>query len=194
MVMYKPRRYLDDMAKLARGEAWAHWTYDEQQWHTANAIEAARHRRGYASAYMMIGLGAVIAVIGLLWDDPDAATFVGVGALCMVLGLAGRLATAWLSGSALLLARRERTGELWLGAMGVLRRPGRYSALAPTGPLTDVTLVVGPPTRVLFTSTARSGHGATQQHHMADLLVPDGREDEARALVERFNAEVVVTR
>ncbi|GAB3848821.1 hypothetical protein GCM10027610_070990 [Dactylosporangium cerinum] len=188
-VMYQPRRYLDDMARLTRGECWAHWTYDEQQWRTADTIEAARRRRGNLSAHLMIGLGAVIAVIGLVWDDPAAATFGWIGGFCVVVGLAV-VAVAPLGGSGL-PARRERTGELRISAIGVLRRPGRYAAFAPTGPLTAVTLVAGPPMRVVFTTTTSGSDGATQQHQLADLLVPVGREEEARALVQRFNAEVV---
>jgi hypothetical protein len=124
-----------------------------------------------------------------VWDDPAAATFGWTGGFCVVVGLAV-VAAASLGGSGL-PARRERTGELWISAIGVLRRPGRYAAFAPTGPLTAVTLVAGPPMRVVFTTTISGSDIATQQHQLADLLVPVGRVEEARALVQRFNAEVV---
>jgi hypothetical protein len=45
--------------------------------------------------------------------------------------------------------------------------------------------------RVVFTTTISGSDIATQQHQLADLLVPVGRVEEARALVQRFNAEVV---
>jgi hypothetical protein len=44
--------------------------------------------------------------------------------------------------------------------------------------------------RVVFTTTV-TNDGLAQEHQLADLLVPSGREGEARALVQRFNAEVV---
>ena len=54
--------------------------------------------------------------------------------------------------------------------------------------LTAVRPVAGPPMRVVFTTTASGSDGANQQQQLADRLVPGGRE--ARALVQRFNAEV----
>ncbi|MGI5181989.1 hypothetical protein ACQEVZ_37420 [Dactylosporangium sp. CA-152071] len=71
------------------------------------------------------------------------------------------------------------------------RRIAGCTAFAPTGPLTEVTLVAGRPMRVVFTTTVSSGDGVMQEHQLADLLVPSGREEEARALVQRLNAEVV---
>ncbi|MET7393931.1 hypothetical protein ABZS66_10600 [Dactylosporangium sp. NPDC005572] len=185
----RPQRYIQDMDRLAAGEHWVHWAYDEAQWKAANTVESARVRRGFGAAQYGLVLGAVVLLIGLLVGGEDGSTFVFVGGV-LIVTTCGAMVLMWLSGSAT-FARDARTGQVSISGLGVLRRPGGYSAFAAIGPLKSVGFVAGPSPRVVFTVVQNGRYGAVSDYQTADLLVPAGREDEARALVERFNTEVL---
>ncbi|GGM82211.1 hypothetical protein ACFFX1_41165 [Dactylosporangium sucinum] len=184
-----PKRYIDDMDRLAAGESWAQWSYDEAEWKAANKVEAARLRRSLSAARIALGIAAVLLIIGLLLGFEDGQTFIFVGGI-MIVGVGAMMLIVWLSGAGT-FARDGRTGQMSISELGVLRRPGGYSAFAPTGPLKSVEFVAGRPARVVFTTIQSGRYGARTDYQAADILVPKGREDEARALVARFNSEVL---
>ncbi|WP_433200182.1 hypothetical protein ACQP00_28305 [Dactylosporangium sp. CS-047395] len=183
-LVMNPGRYLRDYARLADGRAWAIWPYSREEWAAAKQVEAARLRRSLIGLYVTIGLAVLLALIGLAAGDIALA---GVGGVLFVLA-AVMLVIAYLSSVSLRLADDD-SGEVRIGAHGVLRKPGRYTALAAGGTLHAVE-VTGAPARLVFTSAVRGRYGV-QHHKTVDLLVPPGRQDEARALAERFDAEVI---
>ncbi|WP_433040589.1 hypothetical protein [Dactylosporangium sp. CS-033363] len=183
MVM-NPGRYLRDVARLEAGRAWATWPYSREQWAAARQVEAARLRRSLIGLYVAIGLAVLLALVGLAAGDTVLA---GAGGVVFVLAVV-MLVLARLGNLSLRLADDE-SGEVRIGAHGVLRRPGGYTAFAAGGTLHAVE-VTGAPLRLVFTSAVRGRYGV-QHHKTVDLLVPPMREDEARALAERFDAEVI---
>ncbi|WP_432986812.1 hypothetical protein [Dactylosporangium sp. CA-233914] len=186
----RPQRYLQEMAELEAGGGWVRWSYDEPQWASAVAAERARQWRLNRPAFIALGVVVGVAVAAALVTEVSALLAV-LGALVLT-GAAGGL-VLWLGGGGP-AARRARAGEVLVGRLGVLRRPGAYAAFAPTGTLTGVELVAASPMRVVFTATRRTKWGNPIREQTADLVVPAGREDEARALVERFHREAVSRR
>ncbi|WP_238014717.1 hypothetical protein KZZ52_07845 [Dactylosporangium sp. AC04546] len=146
-------------------------------------------RRGFGAAKYGLVLGVVVLLIGLLVGGEDGSSIAFVGGL-LILTTCGAMVLMWLSGSAT-FARDARTGQVSISELGVLRRPGGYSAFAGVGPLKSVRFVADPSPRVVFTVVLTGRYGAVSDYQTADLLVPAGREDEAKALVAQFNSEVL---
>ncbi|WP_433087386.1 hypothetical protein ACQP1P_15725 [Dactylosporangium sp. CA-052675] len=187
-----PQRYVEEMAELEAGHCWVRWSYDEAQWASAVAAERARQQRLNRPTFVALAAAGGVAVVVALVTE--VSTLFAVLALLVLVGAATWL-VLWL-GAGGPAARRGRTGEVLVGRLGVLRRPGTYAAFAPTGALTSVELVGTAPMRIVFTATrlAPSPWAHWIREQMADLVVPAGRVDEARALVERFHREVLSRR
>ncbi|WP_433604143.1 hypothetical protein ACQP2P_23845 [Dactylosporangium sp. CA-139114] len=188
-----PQRYVEEMAELEAGRGWVRWSYDEAQWASVVAAERARQQRLNQPTFVALGVagGAAVVVALVTWA---VSTLFAVLALLVLVGAATWL-VLWLGGGGP-AARRARAGEVLIGRLGVLRRPGTYAAFAPTGALTGVELVGTAPMRIVFTATrlAPSPWAHWIREQMADVVVPAGRVDEARALVERFHREVLSRR
>lgn len=187
-----PQRYVEELAELEAGRGWVRWSYDEAQWASAVAAERARRQRLNRPAFVALGVACCVAVVVSLVTE--VSTPFAVPALMVLVGAATWL-VLWL-GAGGPAARRARAGEVLVGRLGVLRRPGTYAAFAPTGALTRVELVGTAPMRIVFTATrlAQPPWAYWIREQMADLVVPAGRADEARALVERFHREVLSRR
>ncbi|GAA3447160.1 hypothetical protein [Planomonospora venezuelensis] len=108
--------------------------------------------------------------------------FVAVTAFLYVIAAAG---TALLKRGTL-LARLRPQGEVHISPVGVYRRPGAYAALLNLREVDFVDRTGGTPALLRFTGTWRG-----QPWQIADIAVPCGREEEARALARRFRLEVI---
>ncbi|MGI5184692.1 hypothetical protein ACQEVZ_51395 [Dactylosporangium sp. CA-152071] len=189
-----PQRYVEELAELEAGRGWARWSYDEAQWASAVAAERARQQRLNRPTFVALGVAGGVAVVVALVTEVSTLFAVGFTGLLVLVGAATWL-VLWL-GAGGPAARRARAGEVLVGRLGVLRRPGTYAAFAPAGALTGVELLGTAPMRIVFTATrlARPPWAYWIREQMADLVVPAGRADEARALVERFHREVLSRR
>ncbi|WP_344863528.1 hypothetical protein [Planomonospora alba] len=188
----RPQEHLREMERMLAGQGWAHWHYDEDAWRAANGVESRRDRRdSYTAALLALAVGLVAAVIGLV-AGVDLFVFAGVLSAGMALVALAAVATA---GTAL-PARGSPRGEIHISPLGVYRRPGGYVALRSLGTrLCGVDLVEaagGDPAVLRFTAMVQ-GRGGAVPTRLADVAVPPGREDEARALVRRFHDEVLRT-
>ncbi|MER6177453.1 hypothetical protein [Streptosporangium sp. NPDC001681] len=190
-VMLRPQVYLRDMNQMLAGQSWAHWHYDEADWKAANDIERRRDRRNsYTTLLVMMAIGLVSVVVGFAMSD-DTAIF--AGALITAIGLVGMA----IATTTTLMTRSRPQGEIYISPLGVYRLPGGYAVLySPGVRLHEVDFVEANneiPAFLRFTGMVQGRFGETSSK-LADVAVPSGGEDEARALVQRFQTEVLKSR
>lgn len=202
LMAVRPWYYTRDIAEMVAGTAWVHWRYDEAEWRAGNRVEGRRNRRNsYTSGVFALVLGLTVLLCGLSLDDPQAhRDMMLVGA--MSVGAAVVVLLAILSMSAHTRARRSPSGDVYISPLGIYRRPGGYTILHGYGTrLHGIELVDGSPPVVSFQVRVQQ-RGVTdgplplsytlrREENAADVLVPAGREDEARKLVERFRDEIL---
>jgi hypothetical protein len=187
-LLVQPWVYLHDMNVMLAGLAWVHWTYDEATWASANVMEGTRLRRtAYVGALFLLAGSAVIIVASVALGG-QAGTSLRLGG-----GLAAGgalVAVAAIGGtSTSLFARRHKRGEIYISPTGIFRRPGGYTPLRGFGYwLDNVELREAERTSIHF--DVRISTRPTRQS-LADVLVPPGREAEARDLVARLHHEVL---
>jgi hypothetical protein len=189
----RPWVYVRDIDDMLGGRAWAHWRYTDREWRAANRLEGRRTRTAaLTSALLGLGLGIAVAAAGAAATNRDLRTsLVFAGTLTAGMSLVVLLTV--LVTSPATLARRRRSGEIYVSPVGVYRRPGGYTAMIAFGTvLHNVQFVDGDPPYVRFDALVQSSAGPTKQR-WADVAVPAGRADEARRLVERFRTEVLGT-
>lgn len=181
------RPYLYDIDRMLRGEAWAHWTYDDATWRAANRLEAGREWRSARwPAILPALIGAGFGVYGLGSRQP---AFTGVGAFLAGCGLA--VGAAIILGSGTVHARTRPRGEVYITPVGVYRRPGGYTPLFAVGQaLRAVRLVPDGDLHYLRFDVARRNKYGTTVSEGARVLVTPAHIDDARVLVERFNTEI----
>lgn len=188
IVLLRPWVYLRDIAAMPAGNAWAHWTYDEAGWASANAVEATRLRRtAFVGLLFALAASLVLVVVALPLDGEDGSALRFGGGLSAGAAL---VAIAALGGtSASLVARRRKRGDIYISPMGIYRRPGGYTPLLGYGyRLRDVTLHEADRTCVHFQVRVDAQSG---DESWSTVQVPPGREAEARDLVARLRREVL---
>ncbi|WP_433362260.1 hypothetical protein [Streptosporangium sp. CA-115845] len=193
-VALRPQTHLRDMNRMLAGQSWAHWRYDEAGWKAANDIEGRRERDqriSYTAPLFAVAAGLVLMAAGAAADVHGVAA-IGVTIAVVALLFVAAAGTTEL-GRGTLMARVRPEGEVYIGPLGVYRRPGGYAALyAPGFGLREVDFVDatrGTPAFLRFTVMAKG-----ELRPLTDVAVPPGREEEARALVQRFQAEVLTSR
>ncbi|MFI6451641.1 hypothetical protein ACIBF6_08790 [Streptosporangium amethystogenes] len=189
--MLRPQVYLRDMDRMPAGQSWAHWHYDEADWKAANDIERRRDRRNsYTALLVMMAIGLVCVVVGFAASE-DTAIF--AGALTTAIGLVGMA----IATTTTLMARSRPQGEIYISSLGVYRLPGGYAALhSPGVRLHKVDVVEADdeiPAFLRFTGMVQGRFGETSAK-LAEVAVHSGGEDEARALAQRFQTEVLKSR
>jgi hypothetical protein len=190
-VMLRPRRYVHDIDAMRAGGAFVHWRYDEPAWQTANRVEGERTRRtGFTASLVALGLGVVVLLIGLLVGGEDGSTFVFAGGLTGGAALTG--AAAFGATSPALMARRRKQGEIYISNLGIYRNPGGYTPIRGFGYRLENVALLGEQTAyVSFEVTVQGRYGSTSTQSLADVVIPPGREAEAKDLVTRLRAEVL---
>jgi len=162
---------------------WAHWQYEtteggswrrfaEEEWTKTPA-------KSRTAALWVLAVATVFVLYG--WLDGDSTKQDVLWRVKMGLGataLAGLV--TYLRGWVVFRRRLATSGEVWIGAKAIYR-DNTYTAL--TGPRVSlrVELLEGNPSVLCF----KMGEG--DYTRTVQVPVPPGHEDEARALVGRFN-------
>ncbi|MEV4377279.1 hypothetical protein [Streptosporangium sp. NPDC049644] len=193
-VALQPQTQLRDMNRMLTGQSWAHWHYDEADWKAANYIEGRREREQrnpYTVPLCAAAVGLVMVAAGAA-AGAHGVIVIGVTIAFVALLYLAAVGTALLSHGTLMARGRPR-GEVYISSLGVYRRPGGYAALHAFGfRLREVDFVDATnetPAYLRFTVRAKG-----ELWPLTDVVVPPGREEEARALVQRFQTEVLTSR
>lgn len=188
LLIYMYGDQVSHIERMLDGGAWAHWTYDQGEWRVANRVEARRNRKStLGSLKYLLPVAVVGGLIALAFPTGSegragllfaAGLTAGMGLL--VSGILMILSTATL-------ARTAKRGEIYFDPVGIYRRPGGFQQLIGFGQvLRRVDLHDGPPAHLSFECVTMQGSGSTSKASAARVVVPAGRGEEARQLVERF--------
>lgn len=173
------------IAAFADGRYLIHWRYDEQSWPRQCELSAGRTALGPLTLAVWLGVGAAaIAVLTLAQNGAPMPTRLLAGAAAGAGGAILGVGAAWAIeavGRRSRAQRARRPGEVFVGEHG-LYISGEYW---PWGTLAQglaaVTLSETPPLVASF--VFRSG-GALKT---VRVLVPEGREAEARNLMRQLD-------
>ena len=190
ILYFSGRRQGRQIDALLSGGHLARWTYGEDEWRRFSEKEWTR-ARGQARK----------AVINVAWISAVAGVIVGISK--PVLGVANGAKWGLLIGIPLALvvsaliyligrwtyrSRQRSPGEAYIGRDGVFQ-DGSYTTWSDiSAKLISVKFEPADPATVRF--DIRGHRGAVQQLR---VLVPAGKEDEARVLVDTFNQPVAST-
>ncbi|MEU0486650.1 hypothetical protein ABZ260_46735 [Streptosporangium sp. NPDC006013] len=193
-VALRPQTHLQDMNRMLAGQSWAHWHYDEADWKAANDIEGRREqeqRNSCTAPLLALAVGLVMVAAGAA-AGAHGVIVIGVTIAFVALLYIMAVGVALLRHGTLMARSRPR-GEVYIGPLGVYRRPGGYAALYEFGfRLREVDFIDATnetPACLRFTVRAKG-----ELWPLTDVAVPPGREEEARALVQRFQTEVLTSR
>ena len=192
LLVLRPWLFRRDINEMLTGAAWAHWQYDQREWKAATYVEHQRERKSSFGQPVAAGaVGAFVAVIGLAMQSDFGSTLAFTGFAMIGTGLV--IIAATLVTNAATVARLGRRGDIYVSKLAVYRKPGGYLPL--TGPdyvLCDVRFIdAARPPIVRFEARVRRRGGDVAVEPWVDVMVPTGRDDEGRALVERFKTELL---
>jgi hypothetical protein len=170
----------DARPSLPQAEVLAHWTYDVDEW----GVYATNEMRYRTREALWLGVGIVVLGTLFLWFvEGDALSGLGISGAVAAIVVAGKWLVARSTRAANL---RVPTAEAVISPDAVLLN-GKYHTLRDdTFRFGGVKLVESERPCVLeFTVKWTTSKGATNDAQIR-VPVPVGREDEARAVVERF--------
>ncbi len=191
-VVQPGRIYVEDLARMRAGEAWAHWRYDEAGWAGVVAREAALERRQRRQFLGVAGgTGAVLLAMALL--VPTASRPLSLALVAGVLALLGTVGLGLGLFGAAPRAGRQRAGAVYITPLGVAFEPGGYVPLVGPGQALREVSLEQPPAGLAwlrFRALVSRRGGATVEE-VAAVAVPPGEEVAARELIARFRREVL---
>jgi hypothetical protein len=184
-------RHMRNVDRMRSELTWAHWQYTEAEWKAYNELDADLSRRALVGPFLAVVALVVVVLFGLADRN---AVLIGVGLFFAAFALSALLALALLSGPA--AARRSPRGEVYVTQDGIHRVPGGYQPLAIGGyqALRLVELSTDSPAVLRFDCDVvrNTGQGSRVivRKRTAEILVPAGRETEARELAVRFQKRI----
>ena len=195
LVLYD-RVYARNIRRILAGEYWAHWRYLAGEWDRFMAQEQQRNRR-IAGRGLLVFLGSVALLaalyllLGAATDPVSLAYLILLGAaLAFVLVLNRRRDYA---GERAYELRHGGPAESYIGSLGVYQPNGYFALRGFDLQLVRVMLQPGNPSLLTFVRQSRMpGLPPTNVTHTFRVPVPEGRDDEAHALAQRFQAGAAV--
>ncbi|MDQ2808879.1 MAG: hypothetical protein M3Z04_18545 [Chloroflexota bacterium] len=174
--------------------AWVQWRYSRQEWAQFDAWAWDHTQR---SAAQLLGLGILVGIgFGLLMSvvttssDQRALRILPLNVLWFLMGMGvglfvgcAQARLTYLRGKALHLARQQGARKVSIDAWGI-QQAGATISLAS---LRKVKLKSANPPMLCFTTHDRVSRISDVQEIW--IMVPRGREGEARQLVRRFERE-----
>jgi hypothetical protein len=191
------RRVDQQLASFRRGQYLAHWTYRPDEWRSFAETEWASARWGaWVPVFVfLVVLGIILSFVH--WTDMKEDDVVVLTIFCpLFVGFA--LFGFWLVrsfGRANYQRALRRVGETYIGPRGIYFN-GWYHTWDSFGiGLQDIRVIEGKPTVVevsigptaALQASAFAVRGGTRSGYTLRVLVPAGREEEAKGLVQRIS-------
>jgi hypothetical protein len=189
------RRVDQQLDAFRRGEYLAHWTYGPDEWRSFAEAEWARARgEAWVPVVAVVVVLAIISSLFLLTEAKENEGLLPIlGALLVVFGLFSYCLMRFFGQASYGRAQR-RVGETYIGPNGIYFN-GKYHTWLSFGiGLQDIQVLEGKPTVVEVSIGPTEGvqasviaaRGRSQGGYTLRVLVPAGREEEAKKVVERI--------
>jgi hypothetical protein len=187
-IIFAKRSEAKTVAALLAGQGvLAHWTYTPDVWQHYAAHEQARAQKYFIIIACILTVVLLVPLTSLQLSSGGAMDRSLLEAFLVVfVPIAFAVALVWIV--TVMPARglsRRPPGDAYISADGALLRDRYYPWSSWCVSLQSVRLEEGDPSVVEFTWTSPGYR--TSQTHSVRIPVPEGREDEARKLISKFN-------
>ena len=179
------QRLAGNLNRLVAGEGLlAHWTYSQDEWSRYTEEEHLRDRKDKWALFRLISIiAAVVGIIFVIFKH-DALPVI----LVVIPGLIAIIAaTAALSIASTYRQNRLHPGEVYIGKSGALLGRAFHYWKLPTAYLQTAIFEAGNPPVIKLVYSSPSGYARGE--YIARFPVPQGREEEAKQVLEQLKAD-----